>query len=107
MTDQNEEHHAFVVGVTGIQGITLSSQLVEHGWNVTGLARRSDINVPNVTPISVDLTKADAVRTALKDVHPTHVFFTSWSRQPTEAENCVVNGAMLRNLLNATKVHID
>ena len=32
---------------------------------------------------------------------PTHVFFTAWLRQGNEAENCRVNGAMLRNLLAA------
>lgn len=97
------KHHALIVGVTGIQGNTLASQLVENGWNVTGLARRSDIDLSGVTPLSVDLTDADAVRTALSGVHPTHVFFTCWSRQPTETENCIVNGAMLRHLLEAVE----
>ena len=32
---------------------------------------------------------------------PTHVFFTTWSRQATETENCDVNGRMLQNLLDA------
>jgi len=98
-----EEKHALVVGVTGIQGNVLASQLVENEWEVTGLARRSDIDIPGVSPVSVELTDANAVSDALKDVHPTHVFFNAWSRQPTEAENCVVNGAMLRNLLHAVE----
>ncbi len=97
------ERSALVVGVSGIQGNTLALQLVEHGWDVTGLARRSDVGVPGVTGVSVDLTDGDAVRAALDDVHPTHVFFNCWSRQPTETENCVVNGAMLRNLLEAVE----
>lgn len=95
--------HALVVGVTGIQGNTLASRLVERGWDVTGLARRSEINMPGVKPVSVDLSDADSVCAALKDVHPTHVFFTSWSRQCNEAQNCLVNGAMLRNLLDAVE----
>lgn len=102
-TGSDEEKHALVVGSTGIQGTTLVSQLLEHGWSVTGLARRPDIDRAGVTPVAVDLTDAAAVGDALKDVHPTHVFFTTWSRQPTEAQNCVVNGAMLRNLLVAVE----
>jgi nucleoside-diphosphate-sugar epimerase len=57
--------------------------------------------VPGVTPVSVDLLDPAAVKKALADTDPTHVFFTAWLRQPTEAENCEVNGAMLRNFLAA------
>lgn len=96
-----EKKNALVVGVTGIQGGALASQLVENGWEVTGLARRSNIEISGVSPISIDLTDANAVSDVLKGVHPTHIFFNAWSRQATEAENCVVNGAMLRNLLLA------
>ncbi len=96
-----EERHALIVGITGIQGHTLASRLASNGWTVSGLARRPKIDLPNATPIAADLTDAAAVRRALKDVHPTHVFFTSWSRQATESENCLVNGAMLENLLHA------
>lgn len=99
----NDTRHALVVGVTGIQGGTLATRLLEHGWQVTGLARRRDIDVTGVTPVSVDLLDARAVRDALAQTSPTHVFFNSWSRQATEAENCEVNGAMLRNLLAAVE----
>jgi nucleoside-diphosphate-sugar epimerase len=99
----SSERHALVIGVTGIQGNVLASQLVENGWKVTGLARRTEIEIPGVSPVSVDLSDADAVIDALRDVHPSHVFFNAWSRQPTEAENCVVNGGMLRNLLQAVE----
>jgi nucleoside-diphosphate-sugar epimerase len=102
MSEQVEKS-ALVVGVTGIQGITLAEQLVEHGWEVTGIARRPKIQIPDVTGVSVDLTDGDAVCDSLKAVHPTHVFFNCWSRQPTEAENCEVNGGMLRNLLAAVE----
>ena len=97
------ERSALVVGVTGIQGHTLASQLNKHGWNVTGLARRKNIDLPGVTGVSVDLTARDAVQAALHGTHPTHIFFNCWSRQATEAENCVVNGAILRNLLEAVE----
>ncbi len=91
------------MGVTGIQGHTLAMQLIQHGWNVTGLARRKNIDLPGVTGVSVDLTSRDAVQAALHGVCPTHIFFNCWSRQATETQNCVVNGAMLRNLLEAVE----
>ena len=43
-----------------------------------------------------------AVAAAVRGTAPTHVFFTTWSRRATEAENCDVNGRMLQNLLDAT-----
>ena len=49
-----------------------------------------------------DLLDAEAVAAAVEGLAPTHVFFTTWSRRPTEAENIDVNGRMLQNLLDAT-----
>jgi nucleoside-diphosphate-sugar epimerase len=95
------ERHGLVVGVTGIQGGALARRLLDHGWRVTGLARRPDDALEGVTRVAADLLDVGAVAAALKDVQPTHVFFNSWLRQPTEAENIKVNGAMLRNLLAA------
>ena len=94
---------ALVVGVTGIQGPPLAARLINQGWNVTGLARRYQSDLPKSSSVLVDLNDADATQAALADVHPTHVFFTCWLRQATEAENCTVNGAMLRNLLAAVE----
>lgn len=97
----SEDRRAIVVGITGIQGNNLSDRLVANGWEVTGVARRPPSDVPGVTPVSVDLLDAPAVKEALAASDPTHVFFTAWSMQPTEAENCEINGAMLRNFLAA------
>lgn len=47
------------------------------------------------------MTDLDSLQRALGGIDPTHVFFTAWSRQANETENCEVNGAMLRNLLEA------
>ena len=47
----------------------------------------------------VDLRDAAAVRKALAPASPSHVFLTTWLRQPTEAENCAVNGAMIAHVL--------
>jgi nucleoside-diphosphate-sugar epimerase len=90
---------ALVVGATGIAGDALCMVLVSQGWKVVGLSRRAPSAREGVQPVLVDLTDADAVRTALAGLEPTHVFFTAWSRMATEAENIVVNGGMVRDVL--------
>ncbi|WP_238298494.1 SDR family oxidoreductase, partial [Methylobacterium soli] len=70
------------------------------GWRVLGLARRP-VALEGVTPVAADLTDPAALAAALAEHRPTHVFITTWMRQATEAENCAVNGAMVRNLLDA------
>jgi len=91
---------ALIVGSTGIVGLNLANHLVDQGWNVFGLARRPGAT-PGVQPVSADLQDPASLEAALQAVAPTHVFLTSWMRQPTEAENIRVNGAMVRNLLAA------
>lgn len=92
---------ALVAGATGIVGRNLCSQLAgREGWTVLGLARKP-LPLPGVEPIAADLTNADSLQAALRDRKPTHIFITAWLRQPTEAENIRVNGAMVRNLLAA------
>ena len=93
--------HALVVGVTGIEGGALAERLVRNGWQVSGLARRPTPVPSGVKPVAADLLDAEALSAALADVQPTHIFFNAWLRQPTEAENITINGAMLRNVLNA------
>jgi nucleoside-diphosphate-sugar epimerase len=94
--------HALVVGVTGISGGNVARRLLTDGWSVTGLCRTPVGIDERIVPLPVDLEDAEAVADAVHGLAPTHVFFTTWSRRPTEAENCDVNGRMLRNLLNAT-----
>jgi nucleoside-diphosphate-sugar epimerase len=91
---------ALVVGVTGISGGNLAQRLLGDGWQVTGLSRSANDPDERITHVAVDLEDAAAVSAALRGTKPTHVFFTTWSRQPTEAENCDVNGRMLQNLLD-------
>ncbi len=93
--------HALVVGVTGISGGNLARRLLDEGWRVSGLSRRPAGLDPRIAALSADLEDADAVAAAVAGTAPTHVFFTTWSRRATEAENCDVNGRMLRNLLEA------
>lgn len=91
---------ALIAGASGIVGNNLARHLVAEGWNVLGLARRT-VDIEGVTPVTADLTDPASLQAALSDLAPTHVFITTWMRQATEAENCRVNGAMVRNLLDA------
>jgi nucleoside-diphosphate-sugar epimerase len=94
-------HSALVVGASGIVGNNLSRHLRKRGWQVLGLARRPPTDIDGVVPVAADLMDIDALRTALQDTRPTHVFLSSWLRQATEAENIRVNGAMVRDVLSA------
>ena len=93
---------ALVVGVTGISGGNLARRLLADGWHVSGLCRDPSGLDERIAPLAADLEDAEAVAAAVRGTGPTHVFFTTWSRRATEAENCDVNGRMLRNLLDAT-----
>ena len=91
---------ALIAGASGIVGQNLASLLVEQGdWDVLGLARRA-VQLPGVTAVSADLQDPVSLQSALAEYKPTHVFLTTWLRQPTEAENIRVNGGMVRNLLD-------
>ncbi|MBS4074884.1 SDR family oxidoreductase [Ameyamaea chiangmaiensis] len=94
-------HKALIVGATGIVGQNLANRLVAEGWTVHGLARRVESLPPTVRPIAADTLDPVALRAALSDVVPTHVFFATWTRRATERENRVANSAMLRNVLEA------
>jgi len=91
---------ALIAGVSGIVGYNLASHLIDLGWEVHGLARKPTSNLPGVRPVAADLLKPETFRGTLAAINPSHVFIASWLRQATEAENCAVNGAMVRNLLD-------
>ncbi|GAB3038795.1 SDR family oxidoreductase [Spirosoma pulveris] len=91
---------ALVVGASGITGSNLAHELINQGWLTYGLARNPNAELANLQPVAADLMSPDSLQTALSTIEPTHVFFTSWMRNETEAENIRVNGAMVRNLLN-------
>jgi nucleoside-diphosphate-sugar epimerase len=91
---------ALIVGATGIVGLNLANHLIEQEeWRVYGLARTPSVP-EGVKPIQADLLDQGSLRTALAEIHPTHVFIATWMRQPTEAENIKINSALVRNLLN-------
>src|ERR1700722_10627459 len=92
---------ALIVGVSGIVGGSLADGLIEEGdWTIYGVPRRPGERT-GIIPIAVDLQDANAAKMALQDVKPTHVFLTTWLRQPTETENIRVNAGMVRNVLEA------
>ncbi len=90
-----------MVGATGIAGQTVSKQLVEQGWDVYGLSRRSEFTVPGVTAVTADLLNPSSLATALAGTRPEIVIFTAWMKRDSETENIEVNSATIRNLLAA------
>ncbi|WP_226346338.1 SDR family oxidoreductase [Agilicoccus flavus] len=103
--DSNSPGTALVVGATGISGQTVCRELCERGWTTYGLSRRSTLADPDVLPVRADLLDADSLRAALADVAPQAVFITAWQKRDTEAENIEVNGAIVRNVLDALAPH--
>jgi nucleoside-diphosphate-sugar epimerase len=94
--------HALIIGATGIVGRNLAEHLQSRGgWSISGLSRGRTPAPAGVESITTDLTSASSVKNALKDRAFSHVFFTAWSRQASEAENIRVNGAMVSNVLDA------
>ena len=91
------------MGATGIAGRAACERLVADGWSVLGLSRRSESDVDGVVPVLADLTDAASLRQALAGRSPTHVFLTAWARQETEERNIEVNGAMVRDVLDAVR----
>lgn len=92
---------ALIVGVTGIAGYNTATALLEDGWDVIGLSRTVTTPIPGVTHIQADVLDPTSIEAAVSGLDISHLFFTTWQRQATEAENCAVNGAMLQNTLNA------
>jgi len=90
-----------VVGVTGLAGYNIAQAMAEAGWSVTGLSRHHRYQIPGVDQVNADVLDPPSLDRALTDRTFTHAVFSTWSRQPTEAENCRVNGTMLRNTLEA------
>ncbi len=93
---------ALVVGSSGIAGRAVATELIAQGWTVLGLARKPTAQ-DGVVPVAADLHDPAATEEALANARPDAVFFTTWSRQATEAENIRVNAAMVRTVLDAVR----
>lgn len=91
---------ALIIGSSGIIGSALAERLLAEGWQVHGVSRGRTPGVAGVHQISADLTSPDVAQ-ALAGVNPSHVFIAAWSRQASEEENIRVNGAMVKNVLDA------
>ncbi|WP_439623309.1 SDR family oxidoreductase [Gemmata sp.] len=96
-------HRALIVGSTGIAGNNLADRLLADGWAVAGLARKAVARPPGLRPVAADLLDPGALAAALAGESVSHVFFCTWQRRDTEAENARVNAAMVRNLLAAVR----
>ena len=91
---------ALVVGVTGIAGYNSATALLAQGFDVVGLSRSARYQVPGVHHVLGDVLDPDSLARALDGRPISHLVFTTWQRQDSEAENIRVNGAMLRNTLD-------
>jgi nucleoside-diphosphate-sugar epimerase len=56
-----------------------------------------------VEKLVADLMDPSSLEHALAESWPSHVFFTAWSRQATEAENIRVNASMVRHVLEVLR----
>ncbi len=95
---------ALVVGTSGIVGSAAATLLAQEGWTVFGLARHPPLQ-QGIFPIAADLNDPVGLAAALAGVKPDAVFIATWSRQVNESENIRVNGAMVRNLMDALRVN--
>nr|WP_318381467.1 SDR family oxidoreductase [uncultured Enterobacter sp.] len=92
---------ALIVGISGVIGRALAEKLQHDGWEVYGLSRgRGDVPV-GCTALVADLTDPNAVNDALRTLTPDAVYFSVWARQENEQANIRVNGAMIRNVIEA------
>ena len=103
MAEVGLNRSALIAGVSGIVGNNLARHLLRQGWEVSGLARRPPADIAGLQPVAADLLEPAGLRQALAGSRPSHIFITTWLRQPTEAENIRVNSAMVRNLLDAVR----
>jgi nucleoside-diphosphate-sugar epimerase len=90
-----------VVGGSGIAGQATIRHLVAQDRDVVALSRGRNAVPDGVREVHGDLLDPDALAAALDGVRPEAVVFTAWMRQDTEADNIAVNGAAIRNLLDA------
>ncbi|MDV7695936.1 SDR family oxidoreductase [Chryseobacterium soli] len=97
---ENSKNTALVVGATGITGSNLAEELISQGWTTYGLSRNPNNNIQGLHAVKADLMDEQSLIEALKDIAPTHVYFTTWMRNDTEEENIRVNSALVRNLLH-------
>ncbi len=92
---------ALIVGISGVIGRALAEKLLADGWHVTGLSRGRGAVPAGCASLTADLTDAAAVNAALQAEKPDALFFSVWARQENEKANIRVNGAMVKNVIDA------
>jgi nucleoside-diphosphate-sugar epimerase len=95
---------ALVVGATGLTGRNTAEHLAASGWEVYGMSRTGGVETNGVRPVAGDALDPDSVKDVAEQVRPTHLFYCTWQRQESEDLNIEVNGAMLRNTVDAGAV---
>ncbi|MFI8315949.1 SDR family oxidoreductase [Kosakonia cowanii] len=95
------QKRALIVGISGVIGRALAEQLKGEGWQVSGLSRGRGAIPDGCESLTADLTDAAAVNEALKEVQVDALFFSVWSRQESEQANIRVNGAIVKNVIEA------
>ncbi|WP_227283947.1 SDR family oxidoreductase [Boseongicola sp. H5] len=92
---------ALVVGSTGMAGSNLSRLLIDRGWRVVTLALERIETEGSVSHVALDLSDRAATKSVLGKLPCIDkLFYCTWSPQLTEAENCIVKRAMIRNVLD-------
>ncbi len=94
---------ALVVGATGIAGYNTAQALWPPVGALSGCPESRVTRSPASSTCYGDVLDPESVEAAVAGTGITHLFFTTWSRQDTEAQNCAVNGAMLANTLEALR----
>lgn len=94
------EKRALIVGVSGIVGLNLAEHLLQCGdWHVSGISRRPLLGMSMMKSFAVDVLDGDATSAVMAEAAPTHIFFCTWTKGHSEADNIALNSRMLRNIL--------
>lgn len=92
---------ALIAGISGVIGSATAENLLKQGWEVYGLSRGRTPVPQGCHALTADLTASDDVKHAIGELKPDAVYFSVWARQANEKENIRVNGAMVRNVIEA------
>ncbi|KAL8674759.1 MAG: hypothetical protein Q9168_000843 [Polycauliona sp. 1 TL-2023] len=100
---------AIVTGATGILGRQIVAALAKdpETWHTVHALSRSqkESYPPNVKHDFIDLTAdAKAMAKQLQGIEVEYIFFAAYLQKDTEQENWDVNGAMLKNFLDALEI---
>jgi nucleoside-diphosphate-sugar epimerase len=100
---KDDGRSALVVGVTGMMGLNIAEHLVGQGWKVHGLSRHTSYTIPGVNHINADILNPAQLSKAVEGLDFDTIFYCTWKKHDTEAENCKVNGQMIQNTMDAVR----